>query len=557
VLVVLRLELLSCYSGSFFLAGFDTLAFALPPPPYAKAFILFHLTESLYNPAPSRIRTDSGLSGGEAEQTIPGENQKILAMEEVEMRSSKPMSRRRSHMKHCLISGFATVAFAACAISPAIAQDVEGTKVDSALNAATTVHQSLVKMPQGSIVVPASSVRPTTNGTTLKTRLASTNILLYVPEGGWKPLEASPPRPDSYPPYAGYAYETPESLACIYSLVTTIAGCNPNTATNNPSGGSKSIAIVDAYDDPWAGPDLAYFSSQFGLPFTPEQLTVVYQTGTEPPIDATGGWELEESLDLEYSHAMAPNAHIYLVEANSNYYSDLLASVQIASNLIHCGSTTTCPTTATGKGEVSMSWGGGEFSTETSYDSYFTTPGVVYFASSGDGPGTIWPSTSPNVVAAGGTTLRHSPSTGNFIDERAWDSGGGGVSLYEKIPSYQSSIASIVGTYRGVPDVSFDANPITGVWVWDSNYFEEDGGGWFIVGGTSVSSPSLAGIVNRAGNFAASSNAELTTIYKNMAVTTDFNDITLGWCGPYGGYLAVTSWDPCTGVGSDHGYSGK
>ncbi|HTZ95606.1 MAG TPA: hypothetical protein VMB18_04355, partial [Terriglobales bacterium] len=115
----------------------------------------------------------------------------------------------------------------------------------------------------------------------------------------------------------------------------------------------------------------------------------------------------------------------------------------------------------------------------------------------------------------------------------------------------------IVGTARGVPDVSSDSNPYTGVWVWDSNYFEELGGGWFIVGGTSVATPTLAGIVNRAGSFAASSNAELTKVYANRASTADFHDISAGDCGPYAGYTAVTSWDPCTGVGSDHGYTGK
>jgi len=95
------------------------------------------------------------------------------------------------------------------------------------------------------------------------------------------------------------------------------------------------------------------------------------------------------------------------------------------------------------------------------------------------------------------------------------------------------------------------------VWIWDSNFFEADGGGWFIVGGTSVASPNLAGIVNGAGGFAASSHAELTKIYANKAVAADFSDTVLGYCGPYAGYSAVAGWDPCTGVGSDKGYIGK
>jgi kumamolisin len=452
-------------------------------------------------------------------------------------------------MKKSLLQGALVVACLFCWYSFAISQD------DSEQQKATT--NTLVRTPQGKIIIPQSSLPVAPTGNTLKEMTAHTNLEIWMP-AGWKPSEVSPPRPGlEEPPYPGYAFETPASLACVYSLVTPTPGCNPNLVSTNPTGGTKAVAIVDAFDDPWAGPDLAYFSAQMGLPFTPEQLQVVYQTGIEPPIDTTGGWELEESLDIEYAHAMAPDAVIYLVEANSNYYSDLLPSVQIASNLIHCGRTTTCPASSTGAGEVSMSWGSGEFASETTFDFYFTTPGVVYFAASGDGPGTLWPCVSPNVECAGGTTLRRNPSTGNFIEERSWESAGGGPSLYEKIPSYQSVIKGIVGTARGAPDVSLDANPITGVWVWDSNFFEELGGGWFIVGGTSASTPNWAGIVNRSGGFAASTNAELTKTYKNLGVAKSFNDITLGDCGPYAGYLAIPGWDPCTGVGSDVGYTGK
>jgi subtilase family serine protease len=176
---------------------------------------------------------------------------------------------------------------------------------------------------------------------------------------------------------------------------------------------------------------------------------------------------------------------------------------------------------------------------------------VVFFASSGDSPGTIWPGTSPNVVSAGGTTVRRNPSTGNFMSELPWDSAGGGVSAVEARPSYQNGI-TVVGNFRGVPDLSFDSNPITGVWVLVS-----DQGGWYIVGGTSVASPSLAGVINSAGSFAASTDAELTTIYGNRTNTADFRDITTGYCGPYAGYSGVAGWDFCTGVGVDKGKLGK
>ena len=339
-------------------------------------------------------------------------------------------------------------------------------------------------------------------------------------------------------PYAGYAYETPASLGCVYSLVKTATGCNPNSVSVNPTGGSKMIAIVDAYDAPNAASDLAVFSAQFGLPAANFQ--TVYASGSRPAYDS--GWEMEESLDVQWAHAMAPGAAIVLVEAASSSFADLMAAEDVASNMVN----------AAGGGEVTNSWGGGEFPGETGYDSHFTKANVVYFASSGDNPGTSWPGTSPNVVSAGGTTVRRTPSTGAFLSEYPWESAGGGISWYEARPSYQSAVSSTVGKFRGVPDVSFDANPTTGVWVLDS-----DMGGWFIVGGTSVSSPSLAGIINSAGSFRASTNAELTTMYGNRAATSYFRDVATGYCGPYAGYSGGNGWDFCTGIGVVTGKTGK
>jgi len=426
----------------------------------------------------------------------------------------------------------------------------------------------------GTLIIPSSSLP---QAVPAGHRLAAhTNVRVFLPHGF---------SPDEAPPFSGYAYETPASLACHYGLVSTTAApsCNPNSTTVPPTGGSKTIAIVDAYDDPAASGDLAWFSLQFGVPLTSSsQFQVIWAMTADSscssagyvPTDPTGGWEVEESLDIEWSHAMAPAAKIYLVEACSNYDSDLQQAVLVASNLVQCGSTeinpTTgvlgkCPVGSAGKGEVSISWGGGEFAGENTAnscaslnDSCFVTPGIVYVASSGDSPGVEYPSVSPNVVSAGGTTVRRNPSTGNFLAEAAWVSGGGGQSAIEARPTYQSSVSAIVGAWRGVPDLSFDSDPNTGVWVYDTfpaegvEYYE-----WLIVGGTSVAAPSLAGIINRAGAFAASSSAELTTIYTNKAVTTDFTDITNGFCGPYMGFTAGTGYDLCTGVGVTKGYTGK
>jgi kumamolisin len=448
---------------------------------------------------------------------------------------------------------------------------------------ANTLH---VSPAQGKLIIPKSSL-PQTPAPGQKLA-AHTNIQVFIPASV---------TPEELPPFPGLGYETPASLACVYALAKAVAGCNPNDPTlANPTGGSRTIAIVDAYDDPEAASDLAYFSDQFGLPFTVSQFQVVgaithnssCYSGTVP-VDFTGGWEAEESLDIEWAHAMAPGATIYLVEACSANLSDLQQAVLVANNLVQCGQTEinpstgilgTCPAGSNGKGEVSMSWGVSEFAGENATkctfnpmipsgglaDGCFTTPNVVYFAASGDGPGVGWPSTSPNVVSAGGLTNRRNPTTFNFIQQTGWVGAGGGQSAIESQPSYQSSHASVQAVcgkvWRCTPDLAFDADPFTGVYIYDTFPFEGAFGlfgyfNWLIIGGTSVSAPSLAGIVNSAGGFAASSKAELTTIYGNMNNGADFFDITSAYCGPYMGFSAGPSYDFCSGVGADKGHSGK
>ncbi len=393
------------------------------------------------------------------------------------------------------------------------------------------------------IVVPQSSVaHPGDAGVK-----AHTNLLVMMPESGPIAINANA-QPNELPPVPGLFFETPASLACVYGLVRhPQPGCNPDETTQTVKGGSGAIAIVDAYDDPNAVSDLATFCAVFGLP--PADLTVVYASGTQPALDPTGGWELEESLDIEYAHAMAPGAKLFLVEAATSSGDDLIAAISLASTLVSAHR---------GSGEVSMSFTFGEFSQETQLDGLFTTPGVVYIAATGDNPGAEWPATSPNVVAAGGTTISRNSSTGQFLLESTWQDAGGGPSLYEARPHFQDGIAGIVGPARGTPDVSFDANPNTGVWLVDTNLYEGQPGGFFIVGGTSVSTPALAGIINNAGKFHSSSQAENAEIYRNFLFGgNDFRDILYGNCGVNISNFATPGWDFCTGVGSSVGLGGK
>ena len=245
-------------------------------------------------------------------------------------------------------------------------------------------------------------------------------------------------------------------------------------------GSGETIAIVDAYDDPNIQSDLNTFDSEFGLPAT--TVTRVNETGgtSYPASDSTGGWEFEESLDVEWAHAMAPGASIMLVEASSDSNSDLLAGVQYA---------------AAHANVVSMSWGGIELAGETAYDTqYFDQAGVTFVASSGDdGAPAEWPAVSPNVLSVGGTALTLGP--GNvWSSEVGWSGSGGGPSAYESQPSYQNGVVTQTSSARATPDVAYDADPYTGFAVYDSVPYE-GGSGWSEVGGTSAGAPQWSALL--------------------------------------------------------------
>ncbi|HEY7097604.1 MAG TPA: S53 family peptidase [Terriglobales bacterium] len=374
---------------------------------------------------------------------------------------------------------------------------------------------------RGSIIVPSSSIaQPGDAGVK-----AHTNYVILKPEGV-SPFSTIP------------TGETPASLGCVYKLVQNpVPGCPINGSTSNPKGGAGIIAIVDAFDYPTALQDLQHFSQQFGLP-APK----FHKVKVGNPVNDCN-WSIEMSLDIEWAHAMAPNAQILLVEANSNFNNDLLAAVDQANQLIAQHG---------GKGEVTMSWQGGETSNEAQFDSHFAQPGVVYFASSGDSGGVVgWPSVSANVVSAGGTRVNR--TNGNFTNETGWSGSGGGPSRFIARPSYQDVVQNIVGTKRGTPDFSYDADPFSGASVYNTN---PSCGNiqWLTVGGTSLSSPALAGVVNSTGSFNTSTAAENAEIYSNLGNSSVFTDITSGQAGQF---KAVVGWDFVTGVGTDVGKTGK
>jgi hypothetical protein len=304
-------------------------------------------------------------------------------------------------------------------------------------------------------------------------------------------------------------------------------------------GSGQTIAIVNAFDHPNILNDLKQFDRVFGLPDpgpTTFRFTKAMPQG-QPAVDNT--WAGEIALDVEWAHAIAPRANILLVEATSANDSDLLAAVDYARSY-------------PGVVAVSMSWGGPEFANESTYDTSFTTPtghrGVTFVASAGDhgtGQGPEWPSVSPNVLAVGGTTLNLTTQNA-YGSERGWGNSGGGYSRYEPKPSFQSGAQS--SGVRTSPDVAYDADPSTGLYVYVS--VPQNGQtGWLVFAGTSAGAPQWAALVALADQGLAkagkgSLSGAQAAIYALPA--SDFHDVAAG----SNGYLARTGYDLLTGRGS-------
>jgi len=270
---------------------------------------------------------------------------------------------------------------------------------------------------------------------------------------------------------------TPAQVMTAYGLDAIRFPTASGTTKGNGSG--ETIALIEAYHDPYLASDLHTFDLTFGLP--DPSLIVANQAGSA----SNSQWGLEESLDVEWAHAIAPGAQILVVEARSQSQAALLAAVNAARNT---------PSVVA----ISMSWGFSEFRFEAKYNGYFTTPpghqGITFVAASGDSGtsfGLDWPSASPNVLAVGGTSLSTN-NAGQYLSETMWYDSGGGYSQFEAEPSYQKSVQA--SEKRSTPDVAFDADPNTGVAVYQSSP-DAGLGGWEVVGGTSLGTPAWAAII--------------------------------------------------------------
>jgi subtilase family serine protease len=282
---------------------------------------------------------------------------------------------------------------------------------------------------------------------------------------------------------------TPSQVTRAYGLDAITFGANGQTIAGDGSG--QTIAIVDAYHNPYLSAGLHAFDQMYQLP-DPSLIQVNLAGAT-----TNDGWAQEEALDVEWAHAIAPGARIVVVEARSESVKDLLAAVDVARNVA-------------GVSVVSMSWGGGETSGELRNDSHFTTPaghtGITFVTASGDEGargGAEWPSASSRVVSVGGTTLQIS-SAGAYLGESAWSGSSGGYSKYVTEPGYQRTVQA--SGRRSTPDVAFDADPATGVSVF--TIAPSSGiGNWRQIGGTSLGAPAWAAIIAIADQGRATAGA--------------------------------------------------
>ena len=354
-----------------------------------------------------------------------------------------------------------------------------------------------------------------------------------------------------------YPYQPNVSRACpaivrdgyaeCLALVRTDVGGGPDVSGKTPAnlqsaynlpsasdGSGQTVAVVNAYDDPNAETDLATYRAEFGLPACGSSNACFQKVNEEGQASnyptANSGWALEESLDEDMVSAICPNCKVVLVEANSNSLLDLGKSVDTAVKIM-------------GASVVSNSYGapkdkygiGGRF---------YHHPGHVIVASAGDsGYKVAMPAGFPFVVAVGGTTLVTSTDSRGW-SETVWSGTGSGCVLTRPKPSWQTDKGC---HWRTMNDVSADANPSTGVAVYDT-YNE---GGWIVVGGTSVSSPLVASIYALAGNASSENAAE--SLYQSGASLFDVTSGSNGTCHRTYLCTAEPGYDGPTGNGTPNG----
>ncbi|MBE7940373.1 MULTISPECIES: S53 family peptidase [Ramlibacter] len=367
------------------------------------------------------------------------------------------------------------------------------------------------------------------------------------------------------------AYFTPPQLRQAYGLDSVAAASPADLGADAGArlGAGQTVYVIVATHDPATLSMLNASASQFGLPGC--SATSISYTSALPlapasttgcsfaVVGATSGggfgpvsasvdrrWAVEEQLDVQMVHAMAPLARIVVVVSPTAYGSDLAGAIQLASRM--------------GPGTVSMSFGAPDSSGWALYDGVFGGEGMLFVAAAGDSGfngGTVsWPAAHPNVLAAGGTSLK---LVDGVRTETAWSSAGGAASAWRDAPAYQAGYSMTRPARRQVPDVSADADPATAMMVYAD---AGTGPSWYLVGGTSAVAPLWAGLLadanarrQLAGKAVLAGTAVHTALYQSiarfsMSYGAGFDDVTSGSNGDCFTCSARPGYDLATGLGT-------
>jgi subtilase family serine protease len=364
-------------------------------------------------------------------------------------------------------------------------------------------------------------------------------------------------------------------LACYTPLQIRTAYGVPALLAQGNDGAGKTIAIVASFGSPTIERDLHVFDQTWGLP-DPPSLKTITPAGPLPPFDPTDpemtGWAFETTLDVEYAHLMAPRAAIVVVAtpvAESEGVAGFPEIEQAENYVVEHGLADV----------ISQSLGAAE-QTFPSSDRLLSLRGalqtaarhgVTVVASSGDSGATgyqndgqtlfsypvdSWPATDPLVTSVGGVRLQLTAQGRRTAPDTAWNdgygAGGGGLSTVFSRPAFQNPVRSVVGEYRGTPDVALSAAVDGGVIVYSS--YDADDTGWRVVGGTSEAAPLFAGMVALAAQRAKHRLGAINAALYRLAAEpgNGIVDVTAG-DNSYGGvtgYSAGPRYDLVSGLGT-------
>jgi subtilase family serine protease len=346
------------------------------------------------------------------------------------------------------------------------------------------------------------------------------------------------------------------------------------------TGKGRTIVIVDSFGSPTIQHDLDVYSARFGLPSTQVQ---VVRWGEVPAFDPgdpeQNGWAGESTLDVEMAHAMAPDAHLVLVEtgvAETEGVTGLPEMMDAEQALIDRGVPDVISQSFGATENTFPGFEQGDFSAIQNLRHAFTTAqrdGVTVLASSGDAGATdaiedgsadypyrvnSWPSADPLVTSIGGTQLHLDEAGRRTAPDSVYNdygASGGGQSHVFPRPAYQNGVRAVVGEWRGTPDISMAAAVDGGAWVYSS--YDPAATGWDVYGGTSEASPLFAGIValadQLAGHRVGDIHRALYALARGNAAITGVVDVDDGTDNTYDGvtgYTAVRGYDMATGVGT-------